>query len=89
MSQTSLVELTRDGDIAVMTVNNPPVNTISAAVRGAVEDTLQKLESQTGVKAVILRCAGSTFFSGADISEFSGPPQEEAYRVLFFKLENR
>jgi 3-hydroxyacyl-CoA dehydrogenase len=88
MSQTSLVELTRDGDIAVMTVNNPPVNTISAAVRGAVEDTLQKLESQTGVKAVILRCAGSTFFSGADISEFSGPPQEEAYRVLFFKLEN-
>jgi 3-hydroxyacyl-CoA dehydrogenase len=88
MSQTSLVELTRDGDIAAMTVNNPPVNTIGAAVRGAVEDTLQKLESQTGVKAVILRCAGSTFFSGADISEFSGPPQEEAYRVMFFKLEN-
>jgi 3-hydroxyacyl-CoA dehydrogenase len=88
MSQTSLVELTGDGDIAVMTVNNPPVNTISAAVRGAVEDTLQKLESQAGVKALILRCAGSTFFSGADNSEFSGPPQEEAYRVMFFKLEN-
>ncbi len=32
-------------------------------------------------------CSGSTFFSGADIAEFSGPPQEEAYRALFRRLE--
>ena len=35
----------------------------------------------------VLMCSGSTFFSGADISEFSGPPQEEAYRALFNRLE--
>ena len=32
-------------------------------------------------------CSGSTFFSGADIAEFGGPPQEEAYRALFRRLE--
>ena len=32
-------------------------------------------------------CSGSTFFSGADIAEFGGPPQEEAYRALFRRFE--
>ena len=74
----------RDG-IGIVTVNNPPVNTINAAVRDALFEVLKKLGRPS---ALILRCEGSTFFSGADIGEFSGPPQEEEYRRLFNAIED-
>jgi 3-hydroxyacyl-CoA dehydrogenase len=70
--------------IALITVSNPPVNTISSAVRDELHRVLDRLESPV---AVVLMCSGSTFFSGADIAEFAGPPQEEAYRALFRRLE--
>jgi 3-hydroxyacyl-CoA dehydrogenase len=73
--------------IAVVTVGNPPVNTISSGVRDELHRVLDGLESRVGPDAVVLMCSGSTFFSGADISEFSGPPQEEAYRALFRRIE--
>ena len=87
MVESTIVGVAREGEIAVITVNNPPVNTINIAVRGALENALAQIRTQHDVKAVILRCAGSTFFSGADIGEFSGPPQEEAYRRVFGELE--
>jgi 3-hydroxyacyl-CoA dehydrogenase len=74
--------------VAVLTVDNPPVNTLSIAVREALHARLDELEASRAALAVVLMCAGKTFFSGADISEFSGPPQEEAYRALFARLEN-
>ncbi len=80
---TSTVSLRQDGDIAVVTVNNPPVNTITAAVRTDLRQALEQIRATSGLKAVLLRCEGSTFFSGADIGEFSGPPREEEYRELF------
>ncbi len=70
--------------IALITVSNPPVNTISSAVRDELHRVLDGLESPV---AVVLMCSGSTFFSGADIAEFAGPPQEEAYRALFRRIE--
>jgi 3-hydroxyacyl-CoA dehydrogenase len=73
--------------IAVVTVSNPPVNTLSIAVRDALNRALDELGAQAGVCGAVLMCSGSTFFSGADLSEFSGPPQEEAYRALFNRLE--
>ena len=73
--------------IAVVTVSNPPVSTLSRAVRDQLNGVLDGLESHPGLRAVVLMCSGSTFFSGADIAEFSGPPQEEAYRALFRRLE--
>jgi 3-hydroxyacyl-CoA dehydrogenase len=76
------------GRTAVITVSNPPVNTISVLVRDALNGVLDELDRRQDLGAVILMCAGKTFFSGADISEFSGPPQEEAYRALFNRIEN-
>ncbi len=73
--------------IALVTVANPPVNTLSRAVRGELNRVLDELSSRPGLRAAVLMCSGSTFFSGADIAEFSGPPQEEAYRALFRRLE--
>ena len=83
MSASATVEYAER--IALVTVSNPPVNTISSAVRDELHRVLDRLEPR--VEAVVLMCAGSTFFSGADIGEFGGPPQEEEYRALFRRLE--
>jgi 3-hydroxyacyl-CoA dehydrogenase len=79
----STVNVQRHGEIAVVSVNNPPVNTITAAVRSDLGRALAEIKQGKDLSAVILRCEGSTFFSGADIGEFSGPPREEEYRELF------
>jgi 3-hydroxyacyl-CoA dehydrogenase len=76
-----------DDGIAVITVNNPPVNTITAAVRSGLFAAVADIRATPGVLAVALICEGSTFFSGADISEFAGPPKEAEFRDLFRQLE--
>ncbi|MEP6549362.1 MAG: 3-hydroxyacyl-CoA dehydrogenase NAD-binding domain-containing protein [Gammaproteobacteria bacterium] len=81
------VTLSMDGDVAVLSVDSPPVNTLNAAVREGLFAALKDIRSRPEVKAVVLVCKGSTFFSGADISEFSGPPKEAEYRDLFRQLE--
>ena len=87
MSESRLVQLVKQDNIVLLSVNNPPVNTINAAVRRDLNAALDELATLQGVQAVVLACEGSTFFSGADIGEFAGPPQEEAYRTLFGRLE--
>lgn len=83
MSSSNVVRLERDGDLALVIVHNPPVNTITADVRTGLNQALQQLQTSKDVRGVLLLCEGSTFFSGADIGEFSGPPKEEEYRHLF------
>ena len=81
------VTLSLDDHVAVITVNSPPVNTITAAVRQGLFAAVADIRARPQVSAVALVCEGSTFFSGADIGEFSGPPKEEEYRDLFAQLE--
>ncbi len=71
MSET--VTLDRDADIAVITVNNPPVNALSHAVRSGIVARLQEANADAEVKAIVLHCAGRTFIAGADITEFGKP----------------
>jgi 3-hydroxyacyl-CoA dehydrogenase len=85
--QAGIVNVTRERDIAVISVNNPPVNTITAAVRTALGRALDEVEALADIKAVLLYCEGSTFFSGADIGEFDGPPKEAEFRELFGRFE--
>ncbi|MGA3158027.1 MAG: 3-hydroxyacyl-CoA dehydrogenase NAD-binding domain-containing protein [Steroidobacteraceae bacterium] len=87
MSEAVIVRVEQDGEVAVITANNPPVNTITAAVRAGLDQALKTLGALTGVRAVLLRCEGSTFFSGADIGEFNGPPKEAEYREIFARIE--
>jgi 3-hydroxyacyl-CoA dehydrogenase len=84
---SDIVTLAVDGDVAVIVVNNPPVNTITASVREGLFTVVEEIRSRGGIAAVALVCDGSTFFSGADIAEFSGPPKEAEYRDLFRRLE--
>ncbi|HEY6451367.1 MAG TPA: 3-hydroxyacyl-CoA dehydrogenase NAD-binding domain-containing protein [Steroidobacteraceae bacterium] len=87
MSAPEVVALEAVGAIAVVTLNNPPVNTITAAVRAGLRAALTRLEASPGTRAVLLRAEGGTFCSGADIGEFSGPPREAEFRDLLARIE--
>ncbi len=87
MSTSGVVTVEADGEIAVVTVNNPPANTITAAVRAGLRAALEQIGTARAIRAVLLRCEGSTFFSGADIGEFDGSPKEAEYRELFRRIE--
>src|SRR5688572_33410242 len=81
------VRVERDGELALVVAHNPPVNTITADIRAGLREALAQIRAAGDIRAVILICEGSTFFSGADIGEFSGPPREVEYRLLFNSLE--
>ena len=63
-----LVEVRRDNGIAVIVIDNPPVNALSNAVRTALMGALEQTREDKAVKAVVLACAGRTFIAGADIT---------------------
>ncbi len=69
------VRLERQGEIALITVNNPPVNALGQAVREGLLRAFQSAEADAQIRAVVLVCEGSTFIAGADIKEFGKPPQ--------------
>lgn len=61
--------------IAVLTVDNPPVNALSAAVRRGLAEAIARAEGDPAAEAVLLLGAGKAFIAGADIKEFGQPPQ--------------
>src|SRR3954471_1997884 len=67
------IDLAHDGDIAVVTIDNPPVNALKHEVRAGLIEAFQRVRNDAGVKAAVLACAGRTFSAGADISEFGKP----------------
>jgi 3-hydroxyacyl-CoA dehydrogenase len=71
----SAVDLRHDGDVAVVTIDFPPVNALSADVRDGLAGAFATLAGEASVKAVVLACAGRTFIAGADISEFGKAPR--------------
>ncbi|NND73465.1 MAG: 3-hydroxyacyl-CoA dehydrogenase, partial [Ilumatobacter sp.] len=66
-----------DGDVALVIVNNPPVNALSWHVRQGLFDGVQQAVAD-GAQAVVVICDGRTFIAGADISEFGGGAPEAA-----------
>ncbi len=71
----AVTDLTREGDIAVLTIDSPPVNALSADVRTGLRDAVGQAMADPAVKAIVLICAGRTFIAGADIAEFGKPPK--------------
>ncbi len=67
--------LTVDGEIGILSINFPPVNALSQAVRESLVNGMQAANANPAIKAVVLICEGRTFLAGADISEFGKPPQ--------------
>ncbi len=61
------------GPVAVITLNNPPVNGLGYETRRAVADGLEKAQADAAVKAIVITGAGKAFSGGADIKEFGSP----------------
>ena len=87
-----LVQFTKSGNIAVITINNPPVNALSPGVPEGIADAIGKLEADSDLNAAVLIGSGSTFIAGADIKEFgkitSGQSRGEGHLGLLLKIEN-
>ena len=77
----------RHGDVLVILVNNPPVNALSWHVRQGLKDGIEEALADDAIKAVVLRCAGQTFIAGADITEFSKPPQGPDFNEVLNTIE--
>ena len=76
----------RDG-IAVITLDNPPVNAFSTVLRAGAKSAVEQAVADPAVQALVLICAGRTFVAGADISEFGKPAQEPSFLDVFDAIE--
>ena len=67
---SDLIQLTKDNGIAVITINNPPVNALSPGVPEGIAEAIEQIDKDESIKAAVLIGGGRTFVAGADIKEF-------------------
>src|SRR5271168_3528758 len=87
-----LIQLTKENGIAVITINNPPVNALSPGVPEGISEALDQIALDDNIKAVVLIGGGRTFIAGADIKEFgkmtSGKPRGAGLLPFLLKIED-
>ncbi|MEZ5791494.1 MAG: 3-hydroxyacyl-CoA dehydrogenase NAD-binding domain-containing protein [Nitratireductor sp.] len=86
MSEVANIE--RRGAIGIVTIDNPPVNALSHAVRSGLAQSVETLANDDDVKAIVIHCAGRTFFAGADIREFNSAPQAPHLPEVIQQIED-
>ena len=84
---TRSVALERLGRVAILTVDNPPVNALSQHVRQGLQGGVAQAVADPEVVAVVLVCAGRTFIAGADITEFGKPLAEPGLHEVLDLIE--
>ncbi|HYL11939.1 MAG TPA: 3-hydroxyacyl-CoA dehydrogenase NAD-binding domain-containing protein [Terriglobales bacterium] len=89
----NLVQITKDAEIAIITINNPPVNALGPGVAEGILAAVEKIESDPEIKAAVVIGGGRTFIAGADINEFtkitSGQkPRGEGLHPLLLRIED-
>ena len=72
MSQVSIERL--EG-VAVISIDNPPVNALSQAIREGLTRCIEEATDDAAIEAIVIICTGRTFIAGADIREFGRPPE--------------
>ena len=85
---TKVVGEARDGEVAIVTLNSPPVNALSHALRSQALEAVRAADADAGVKAIVMIGAGRGFSGGADITEFGKPPQKPSLHDLLDAIEN-
>lgn len=85
---SEVVKVERRDAVAIVVVNSPPVNALSAAVRKGIADGVKSAQADDSVKAIVIACAGRTFIAGADITEFGKPPQSPSLHEVIEVIEN-
>jgi 3-hydroxyacyl-CoA dehydrogenase len=77
-----------EGEIAILSINSPPVNALSQQVREGIVRGMQEAIDNSADKAVVLICEGKTFMAGADITEFGKPPRAPSIVEAEDAIEN-
>ncbi len=85
---SDVVSYQLEENIAVITIDSPPVNAMGHAVRQGTCDAIEKFEADEAAEAAVLICAGRTFIAGADISEFDQPPVDPWLPEVVQKIED-
>lgn len=75
------------GTVALVTIDNPPVNALATSVRARLLALADELDADPGVEAVVLTGAGKIFVGGADIAEFDRPPEAPVLPALILRIE--
>lgn len=83
----AVTDLSMDGEVAVLSLNSPPVNALSAGVRDGMKEGIESALANPAAKAVILICEGKTFIAGADISEFGKAPKGAGLHAVLETIE--
>ncbi|HEX7968529.1 MAG TPA: enoyl-CoA hydratase-related protein, partial [Stellaceae bacterium] len=83
-----IVTSERSGAVAILTINNPPVNALSHAERSGIQSGVNAAIADQAVKAIVLICAGRTFVAGADITEFGKPMKQPGLHAIIETIEN-
>ena len=76
------------GNVALMTIDNPPVNPLSSGVRQGLHDGLSQALTDDAVAAIVLTGAGRAFIAGADISEFGGKSEGPSLYDCLTAMDN-
>jgi len=84
----AVASLAVEGEIAVLSLNSPPVNALSQQLRAGIVEGMKQAIADAAVKAVVLICEGKTFIAGADITEFGKPPQAPSLLDVEDSIEN-
>ncbi|HMN46991.1 MAG TPA: 3-hydroxyacyl-CoA dehydrogenase NAD-binding domain-containing protein [Povalibacter sp.] len=84
----AVVNLAVEGDVAILSLNSPPVNALSQPVRAGINDGVKQAIADPAVKAIVLICEGRTFIAGADITEFGKPPVPPSLLDVEDTIEN-
>jgi 3-hydroxyacyl-CoA dehydrogenase len=82
-----VVQTTVSDHIALVTLANPPVNALSAAVRQGLQQAITALSGNADVHAIVITGSGANFIAGADIREFGLPPQEPSLPDVCLQIE--
>lgn len=85
---SNMVDLTVEDGVAILTVDNPPVNALSSGVRAGLSDGVAQAAADDNVTAIVLICAGRTFIAGADITEFGGKATGPSLHDALEAMEN-
>ena len=80
--------LETEGRVAVLCLNNPPVNALSHVLREGIVEGVAAALADDAVQAIVLHCEGRTFVAGADIKEFGKPMQDPTFQAVLDVVEN-
>jgi 3-hydroxyacyl-CoA dehydrogenase len=85
---TDSVDYSVEDGVAVLAIDNPPVNALSQGVRQGLKDGIARAQNDDAARAVLVICSGRTFIAGADITEFASAPKEPGLHEVLEAMDD-